>query len=192
MQTRGEITRRQALRLLLEEPLQDLASYREQFIPNVMEPNDARPLGVIVEVARHGISQLTLQILKVIGLAEDGHAESAGDVAAFRRERRARLGLRVTPAARRRRLRRFLEREVWATKGFLGLLVRMAEVAEASSLSENQAPPPGCDGYAREKDAGSSRSSATVATEDALSRRPVLPGGRGLVFRQALGQRGRP
>jgi antitoxin VapB len=31
------------------------------------------------------------------------------------RERRDRLALRVTPEARRRRLRRFLEREVWAT-----------------------------------------------------------------------------
>lgn len=30
------------------------------------------------------------------------------------RERRDRLALRVTPDARRRRLRRFLEREVWA------------------------------------------------------------------------------
>jgi tRNA 2-selenouridine synthase len=58
------------------------------------------------------------------------------------------------------------------------------------SLSGSQAPPGaqrgrGSDGHAREKDAGSANSSAIRATEDAVSRRPVLPGGRGLVFRQA-------
>jgi DNA-binding XRE family transcriptional regulator len=56
---------------------------------------------------------------------------------------------------------------------------------QTSSLSGNEASPPGCDGHAQEKDAGSTNSSAICATEDALSRRPALPGGRGLVFRQA-------
>jgi antitoxin VapB len=41
-------------------------------------------------------------------------AEMTGENKSLR-ERRDRLALRVTPEARRRRLRRFLEREVWAT-----------------------------------------------------------------------------
>ena len=52
-----------------------------------------------------------------------------------------------------------------------------------TGLPENDASPPERDGRVREKDAGSGRSGATDATEDALSRRPVRSGGLGFVFR---------
>src|SRR3990172_10437457 len=48
---------------------------------------------------------------------------------------------------------------------------------------ENDASPPGRDGRLREEDAGSERSSATFATEDMLSRRPVRSCGLGFVLR---------
>ncbi len=40
-------------------------------------------------------------------------------------------------------------------------------------------------GHAGGKDAGSARSRATGATEDAASRRPVRPGGQGFVWKRA-------
>jgi hypothetical protein len=46
-----------------------------------------------------------------------------------------------------------------------------------SRLLKSDASPPGRDGHVRDKDAGSARSSATCATEDAVSRRPVRSGG---------------
>jgi hypothetical protein len=51
-------------------------------------------------------------------------------------------------------------------------------------LLKNDASPLGRDRRGREKDAGSARSSATGATEDALSRRPARSGGRGFVLQQ--------
>jgi predicted nucleic acid-binding protein len=51
-------------------------------------------------------------------------------------------------------------------------------------LLKNDASPPGRDGQVRDKDAGSARSSATGATEDAVSRRPVRSGGRGFDLQQ--------
>ena len=51
-------------------------------------------------------------------------------------------------------------------------------------LLKNDASPPGRDGRVRDKDAGSARSSATRATEDAVSRRPVRSGGQGFDFQQ--------
>jgi 2-oxoglutarate ferredoxin oxidoreductase subunit gamma len=54
----------------------------------------------------------------------------------------------------------------------------------ARRLLKNDASPQECDGYAREKDAGSANSSAIGATEDTVSRRPVLSGGRGFVLQQ--------
>ena len=52
------------------------------------------------------------------------------------------------------------------------------------SLPEDDASSSECDGQAREKDAGSVRSGATDATEDALSCRPVCSDDRGFVLRQ--------
>ena len=58
-------------------------------------------------------------------------------------------------------------------------------MAESSSrLLKNDALPPGRDGRVRDKDAGSARSSATCATEDAVSRRPVRSGGQGFDLQQ--------
>ena len=55
-------------------------------------------------------------------------------------------------------------------------------------LLKCDASPPVCDGYVREKDAGSAHSSAIGATQDTPSRRPVLSGGRGFAFQQPLGR----
>ena len=60
---------------------------------------------------------------------------------------------------------------------------RMAEPAP-SRLLKNDASPPGRDGRARDKDARRARSSATCATEDAVSRRPVRSGGQGFDLQQ--------
>jgi hypothetical membrane protein len=62
----------------------------------------------------------------------------------------------------------------------------------ASRLLKADASPPGCDGHAREKNAGSVNSSAVCATEDVLSRRPAQrapgSGGRGFAFQQPPGR----
>jgi phosphoribosyl-AMP cyclohydrolase len=60
----------------------------------------------------------------------------------------------------------------------------------AGRLPENDVSPPGGDGCTREKNAGSARSSATGATEDVLSSRPVPSDGRGFVLRQPLTREG--
>src|SRR5665811_1974900 len=57
-------------------------------------------------------------------------------------------------------------------------------MATARRLLKSDASPSGRDGQAGDKDAGSARSSATCATEDAVSRRPVRSGSQGFVFRQ--------
>ena len=56
----------------------------------------------------------------------------------------------------------------------------------SSRLLKCDASRPVCDGYVREKDAGSANSSAIGATEDELSRRPVRSGGRGFAFSSLL------
>src|SRR5665811_1036917 len=57
-------------------------------------------------------------------------------------------------------------------------------MATAKRLLKGDASPSGRDGQAGDKNAGSARSSATCATEDAVSRRPVRSGGQGFVFQQ--------
>jgi DNA-binding FadR family transcriptional regulator len=58
------------------------------------------------------------------------------------------------------------------------------EEAGPSRLLKSDASPPGRDGRVRDKDAGSARSSATSATEDAVSRRSGRSGGQGFAFQQ--------
>ena len=53
-----------------------------------------------------------------------------------------------------------------------------------SRLLNNDAAPSGHDRRARDKDAGSANSSAIGATENAVSRRPARPGGRGVIVQQ--------
>ncbi len=69
---------------------------------------------------------------------------------------------------------------------------RSAGGACASRLLKNDASPRECTGYAQGKDAGSARSSATGATEDAAWRRPVHSRGRGLVLQQPPTRRAAP
>jgi ubiquinone/menaquinone biosynthesis C-methylase UbiE len=68
------------------------------------------------------------------------------------------------------------------------MLAAAREFIQASGatigLLKSDASPPGCDGHAREKDAGSANSGAICATEDTLSYRPVLSGGRGFALQQ--------
>ncbi|MHB9116019.1 MAG: acyl-CoA carboxylase subunit beta [Thermoleophilia bacterium] len=58
---------------------------------------------------------------------------------------------------------------------------------EPGGLLESDAAPSERDGRGRDKDTGSTRSSATGATEDAVSRRPVRSGGQGFAFQQPPG-----
>jgi len=58
----------------------------------------------------------------------------------------------------------------------------------ARRLLKSDASPPGRLRCVREKDAGSTRSSATCATEDALSPRPVRSGGQGFDLQQPHSQ----
>lgn len=58
------------------------ASCREDFIPDVMQSNDARG-GALVEVAAHGVASLFAQVGEVLGLHEDGLTERARVEAAF-------------------------------------------------------------------------------------------------------------
>jgi phosphoribosyl-AMP cyclohydrolase len=62
--------------------------------------------------------------------------------------------------------------------------------AAREGLPKDDVLPSGADGQARVQDAGSDRSSATVATEDEQSRRPVRSGGRGFVLRQPTDREG--
>ena len=48
-----------------------------------MEPDHARAVGGVFEMADHGIAHLGLQSLKVVCLGEDGRAQCARQVAAF-------------------------------------------------------------------------------------------------------------
>ena len=61
--------------------------------------------------------------------------------------------------------------------------------AASKSLLRDDASPLERDGREREKDAGSTNSSAIHATEDELSRRPARSGGRGFVSQQATKER---
>jgi hypothetical protein len=73
---------------------------------------------------------------------------------------------------------------VMAAFAALPELARVEAQGDTKRLMRSDASPPECDGYARETDAGSANSSAICATEDTVSRRAVLSGGRDFAFQQ--------
>ena len=73
---------------------------------------------------------------------------------------------------------------VVAAVGFFGA-ARFYLRPSSSSLSGDEAPAPGRDRYARDKDTRSANSRATNATEDAASCRAAHPRDRGSILRQA-------
>ena len=48
-----------------------------------MEPDNPRPLGLVLEMAPHRVSEFLLKGLEVIGLAEDRHAQRPCGIPAF-------------------------------------------------------------------------------------------------------------
>jgi len=75
------------------------------------------------------------------------------------------------------------ERWIVTHKEKLGTRFQM-KLRPPSRLLKSDASPQECDGYVREKDAGSVNSGAICATEDVLSRHPVRFCGRGFAFQQ--------
>ena len=71
-----------------------------------------------------------------------------------------------------------------ATPADIRAIEATLEDAGPNRLLKSDALPPGRDGRVRDKDAGGARSSATGATEDAVSRRSVRSGGPGFAFQQ--------
>ena len=93
-------------------------------------------------------------------------------------------GLREALSGEPESRRVFTLRSLEDALGLKNALPRLAKGPSASRLLNNDAAPSGHDRRARDKDAGSANSGAICATEDAVSRRPTCPGGRGFVVQQ--------